>query len=148
MFGHTYGAEVWGTYEVSEWWRLDAGANWLRKDLHYEPGSSQIAGLAIAGDDPSYQLSLRSTMFFSSRGLFEMVLRQIGSLPDPASPAYAELDARLAWNVSPAVEVSIKGADLIHPHHLEFGTTVAPLQLGATGVETGRSFFVEARWRP
>jgi iron complex outermembrane recepter protein len=148
MFGHTYGAEVWGTYEVSEWWRLDAGANWLRKDLHYEPGSSQITGLAIAGDDPSYQLSLRSTMFFSSRGLFEMVLRQIGSLPDPASPAYAELDARLAWNVSPAVEVSIKGADLIHPHHLEFGTTVAPLQLGATGVETGRSFFVEARWRP
>ena len=38
-------------------------------------------------------------------------------------------------------------ADLIHPHHLEFGTTAAPLQLGATGVETGRSFFVAARWQ-
>jgi hypothetical protein len=37
---------------------------------------------------------------------------------------------------------------LIHPQHLEFGTTSAPLQLGATGVESGRAFFIEARWKP
>ena len=148
MLGDTYGVEAWGSYQVASWWRLDAGANWLHKNLRYEPGSSQIGGLSLAGDDPSYQASVRSTMFFAAKGLFNLALRQVGSLPDPASRAYTELDARLAWTVSPSVELSVKGSDLIHPHHLEFGTAVAPLQLGSTGVETGRAFFVEGRWRP
>ncbi len=148
MEGDTYGAEVWGSYQLLSWWRLNAGANWLHKNLHFEPGSSQLGGLALAGNDPSYQASLRSTMFLARNGLFELELRQIGSLPDPASPAYTELNARLAWTLSPSTELSIKGTDLIHPQHLEFGTTAAPLQLGATGVETGRAFFIEARWQP
>jgi iron complex outermembrane receptor protein len=148
MAGDTYGAEIWGNYEVTAWWRLNAGANWLHKNLRYEPGSSRLGGLAIAGNDPSYQASLRSTMLFARQGLFELDLRQVGALPNPANRAYAELDARLAWTVSPSVELSVKGSDLIHPHHLEFGTGPAPLQLGATGAETGRAFFIEVRWRP
>src|SRR4029077_11637059 len=36
MTGGTYGVEIWGSFEVSAWWRLDAGANWLHKNLHYE----------------------------------------------------------------------------------------------------------------
>jgi len=148
MEGDTYGLEIWGSYQVREWWRLDAGANWLHKNLRFEPGSSGLGGLGLAGDDPSYQASLRSTTIFSRNVLFNLDLRQIGSLPDPASPAYTELDARLAWTVSQSLELSVQGSDLIHPHHLEFGTTAAPLQLGATGVETGRSFFIAAHWRP
>ena len=148
MEGKTYGVEVWGSYQVSDWWRLDAGANWLHKNLRFEPASAQIAGVSIAGDDPSYQASLRSTMYFARHGLFYLDLRQIGSLPDPASPAYTELNARIAWDFSRSVEVSLQGSNLIHPRHLEFGTTTAPLQLGATGVESGRSFFVAARWKP
>ena len=57
------------------------------------------------------------------------------------------LDARIGWTVSPSLEISLTGSNLIHAHHLEFGTTAAPLQLGSTGVETGRSFFIESRWR-
>jgi len=147
MEGDTYGVELWGSCQVSDWWRLDAGANWLHRNLHFEPGSSGITGIGIAGNDPSYQASLRSTMIFARDVLFNLDLRQIGSLPDPASPAYTELAARLAWTASRSLELSLQGSDLIHPHHLEFGTTAAPLQLGATGVETGRSFFVAARWQ-
>ena len=87
-------------------------------------------------------------MFLAHNGLFELELRQIGSLPDPASPAYTELNARLAWTVLPSTELSVNGSNLIHPQHLEFGTTSAPLQLGATGVESGRAFFIEVRWKP
>jgi iron complex outermembrane receptor protein len=146
MEGETYGAEVWGTYQVRDGWRLDAGASWLRKNLRFKPGSAQIAGTAIAGDDPSYQASLSSTMFFARQGLFYLGLRQVGSLPDPASPAYTALDARLAWDLSPSLQLSLQGQNLIHSHHLEFGTAVAPLQLGATGVETGRSVFGRVTW--
>ena len=148
MAGETFGAEIWGSYQLLTWWRLDAGAQALRKELHFKPGSSRIGGLALAGNDPSYQASLRSSMLFASHGLFDLSVRQIGSLPDPASPAYTEVDARVAWSLVPSLELSLKGSNLIHPRHLEFGTAVAPLQLGSTGMETGRAWYLEVRWRP
>ena len=145
MAGDTYGLEVWGNYQVRDWWRLSAGANWLHEDLHFEPGSSGFGGTALAGDDPSYQVSLRSTMNIGSRWLLNMDLRRIGALPNPASPCYTELDAHLSWAVSRFTSVALTGSNLLHAHHLEFGTTAAPLQLGSTGVETGRSVFVDVR---
>ncbi len=154
MAGDTYGAEIWGQYAVNSWWRLAAGANSLHENLHFEPGSSELGpdgselgGIAIAGDDPSYQASIRSMMDLTHSWALYLDLRRIGALPDPASPAYTELDARIGWTVSPAAEVSLTGSNLLHPQHLEFGTTAEPLQLGASGVETGRSVFIDARWR-
>jgi iron complex outermembrane receptor protein len=147
MTGDTYGVEVWGNYQVSAWWRLTAGANWLHKNLHFEPGSSQLGGVALAGDDPTYQLSARSTMDLARNWVLNLDLRRVGALPSPASPAYTELDSRIGWNVSPSVELSLTGSNLLHPQHLEFGTAVSPIQLGPTGVETGRSFLAAAHWR-
>jgi iron complex outermembrane recepter protein len=149
MEGRTYGVEIWGSYQLLSWWRLDAGTDWLHENLHTEPGSaSQAIALALAGNDPSYQVSLRSSMLFASKGVFDLSVRQIGSLPKPASPAYTEVDARVAWSIVPSLELSLKGSNLIHPQHLEFGTTAAPLQLGSTGLETGRAWYLEVRWRP
>ncbi len=147
MDGDTYGVEIWGNYRVNAWWRLAAGANWLHKNLHFEPGSSAIGGVALAGNDPTHQVSVRSTMDLARDWVLDLDLRNIGTLPDPASPAYTELDARIGWTVSPSVDISLSGSNLLHPHHLEFGTTAAPLQLGSTGVEASRSLFIESRWR-
>jgi iron complex outermembrane recepter protein len=143
MAGNTYGVEIWGNYQVQDWWRLSAGANWLHENLHFQPGSSAIGGTALAGNDPSYQISLRSTMTLARKWLVNVDLRQIGALPDPASPSYTELNTHISWAVSQSVSLALTGSNLIHPHHLEFGTTTAPLQLGATGVEAGRSVFLE-----
>jgi iron complex outermembrane receptor protein len=147
MDGNTYGVELWGKYQIEDWWRLAVGFNWLHKNLHFEPGSSGIAGVAIAGDDPAYQFSLSSAMNLSHGVTFDLDLRNIGALPDPASPSYVELNARLAWAVSESIEISLVGSNLLHAHHLEFGSTTAPLQLGAVGVETERSFFINTRIR-
>jgi iron complex outermembrane receptor protein len=147
MSGDTDGVEVWGNYQVSEWWRMSAGGNWLHENLHFDPGSDDIGGIALAGDDPSYQVALRSTMSFAHDGLLYLDLRHIGALPSPASPAYTELNAHLSWAASRAITLALTGSNLLHPHHLEFGTTAAPLQLGSTGVETGRSLFFELRGR-
>ena len=143
MKGNTYGLEVWGNYQLKEWWRLSAGANWLHENLHFEPGSSGIGGIAIAGSDPSYQVSLRSNMTPTPNWQISVNLRQIGALPSPASPSYTELDAHVAWRASASVSIALTGSNLVHPHHLEFGTAAAPLQLGATGVETGRRVYLE-----
>jgi iron complex outermembrane receptor protein len=147
MAGNTHGIEAWGNYQMNEWWRLSAGGNWLHENLHYDPGSSALGGIALAGDDPSYQIALRSTMSFSRGWLLYLDLRHIGALPSPASPSYTELNAHLSWTVARAITIALTGSNLIHAHHLEFGTTAAPLQLGATGVESGRSVFLEVQTR-
>jgi iron complex outermembrane recepter protein len=79
--------------------------------------------------------------------VLNLELRRIGALPSPASPAYTELDSRIGWAVSASVEIALSGYNLLHPHHLEFGTAATPIQLGPTGVETGRSVLIESRWR-
>ena len=147
MSGDTDGLEAWGNYQMSEWWRMSAGGNWLHENLHFDPGSDNIGGIALAGDDPSYQIALRSTMTFARGWLLYLDLRHIGALPSPASPSYTELNAHVGWTVSHAITLALTGSNLIHPHHLEFGTTAAPLQLGATGVESGRSVFFEVQSR-
>jgi iron complex outermembrane receptor protein len=145
MSGDTDGLEAWGNYQVTEWWRMSAGGNWLHENLHFDPGSDNIGGIALAGDDPSYQVALRSTMTFAHEGLLYLDLRHIGALPSPASPSYTELNAHVSWAAWRAVTLALTGSNLLHPHHLEFGTTSAPLQLGSTGVESGRSVFFEVR---
>lgn len=145
MAGHTYGGEAWGNYRLTDWWHLTAGANWLHESLHLEPGATSLVGIALAGDDPTYQASVGSTIDLSREWLLNVNLRRIGALPNPASPAYTEADARIAWKVSRWAEVSLMGSNLLHPHHLEFGTAGTPIQLGPTGVESGRSFFLQGR---
>lgn len=145
MAGHTYGAEVWGNYRLTDWWHLTAGANWLHESLHLEPGATNLVGIALAGDDPTYQASVGSTIDLSREWLLNVNLRRIGALPNPASPAYTEADARVAWKVSRSAEISLTGSNLLHAHHLEFGTAATPIQLGPTGVESGRSFFLQGR---
>jgi iron complex outermembrane receptor protein len=81
-------------------------------------------------------------MTFAHDGLLYLDLRHIGALSSPASPSYTELNAHVGWTVSRAVTLALTGSNLLHPHHLEFGTTAAPLQLGSTGVESGRSIFL------
>jgi iron complex outermembrane recepter protein len=147
MEGETYGVEAWGAYQVADWWRLSAGANWMHKDLRFKPGSSRVGGIQIAGDDPAHQLSLRSEMQLGSKFRLDLDLRHVDDLPAPASPAYAELGARLRWAVNDTVEMVLTGSNLLHRRHLEFGSTGAAFQLGASGVETSRSVFLDTRWR-
>jgi iron complex outermembrane receptor protein len=145
MAGDTSGVEAWGTYRVNAWWRFTAGANWLHESLHFQPGASPIGGIALAGDDPSYQVSIGWAMDLVRNWQWSMNLRRIAALPDPASPAYTEVDTRIGWSILPTLEVSLAGFNLLHAHHLEFGTASTPIQLGATGVETGRSIFLQLR---
>jgi hypothetical protein len=71
----------------------------------------------------------------------------VGALPNPASPAYTELNGRLGWSVTKSVELSLSGFNLLHDHHPEFGATSAAIQLSGVGIQTRRSVSLAARWR-
>lgn len=145
--GEAYGVEVWGSLQATDWWRLSGGGFWMQRDLRFKPGSSGIGGVSIAGNDPAYQAQLRSTMQLGDRASLDLALRRVDDLPNPPSPAYTELDASLRWAVSRRLEIVVTGSNLLDEDHLEFGSSSASLQLGAVGARTGRSVFVDTRWR-
>jgi iron complex outermembrane receptor protein len=65
-------------------------------------------------------------------------VRQIGSLGEVGVPAYLEADIRLGWRVTPALELSLAGLNLVHDHHPETPTPPA--------MEIPRSVYAGLRW--
>jgi iron complex outermembrane receptor protein len=137
MRGDTYGIDAWGNWQISDWWRISPGVTWVRERLEFKPGASQLLGVAQAGDDPSSHATLASSMNLTRRLNFDASLRYVGALPSPALPAYTQVDARLGWQVTNAIEVSLRGANLLHPAHFELPATA--------GEQITRSVFAEAR---
>jgi len=139
MEGSTYGVEAWADFAVSSRWRISAGASTLHKDLRLKPGSRDVFGIAYAGNDPDYQAQLRTSVDLTRTLQFDAGLRAVAELANPAVPGYVEADARIAWRVSDATEVSVSGGNLLNDHHLEFVNGAIPRR------EVRRTVFVALR---
>jgi iron complex outermembrane receptor protein len=138
MFGDTLGVTAWGNLQIADWWRLSPSFSLLRKNLRFDPGASGLLGVAQAGDDPASQAALTSSMDLNARLTFDVSLRHVASLPDPALPSYNNLGARLGWQASRALEISLSATNIIHAYHLEYP---AP-----AGEQIGRSVMLGVRW--
>lgn len=140
MRGHTVGVELWGNYQVTEVWRLSAGFNALRERFGFEDGSHDVTGVQAAGNDPTRQFQLRSSLNLPHGLEFDAAVRAVSALPNPAVPGYLTMDARLGWHVDKSLELSVAGANLLGRGHPEFGA--APLRS-----EVERSVFVNLLWK-
>ena len=137
MHGDTWGVEAWGDYQAAPWWRLSAGFNLLYERLSFRPGASGILGVSQAGDDPPHQAFLRSSVNLGRRVTWEADLRYVGALPNPAVPAYGELNTSLGWAINDRVKLTVSGLNLLHDRHQE---------LPAPANAVPRSFFASLRW--
>jgi iron complex outermembrane receptor protein len=142
MSGEAYGVEAWGSYSVTDWWRVNAGLNWQDKDLQIDPGSADVFGVQFAGNDPALQLNLRSLMDFGERVQFDVTSRYVSELESPAVDSYVAVDARIGLRLTDHFELSIAGYNLLDEDgRIEFiNPSLAP-------IETSRSLFISARWR-
>lgn len=141
MSGDTYGIEAWGSYSLTDWWRLNAGLNWQQKDLQIDPGSADVMGVDFAGNDPELQLQMRSLMDIGERSQLDLTARYVSELPDPQVDSYVAIDARVGFRVNDHVEISLTGYNLLDDGRTEFINPSLP------PIEVSRSLFVSARWR-
>jgi iron complex outermembrane recepter protein len=139
MQGHTFGMEMWASWQVKDWWRLSPSFTWLRERLAFKAGASGLLGVSQAADDPSSHAALTSSMDLSRHLSIDATLRYVGALPDPALRSYYEADLRVGWQVSRDWDLSVSGLNLIHKEHLEF----AP----PNGEYITRSVLAESRWK-
>lgn len=141
MEGETYGVEAWGAFALSDWWRLNWGASWLEKDLALKHDSVDIFGVEFAGNDPRYQVTLRSLMDIGARTDLDVSMRAIDELTDPAVPGYVAVDARVNYQLTDNLDLAISGYNLFDDDHVEFINPSLPAN------SVLRSFSISARWR-
>ena len=148
--GDTYGAELSASYQILQWWRLHLGYDLLRESIHVRPGATDATGASNETADPQQQVMLRSSMDLPRGITFDAALRWVdtvwinngptGGAVVGTVPGYFGLDARLAWKVSPRLELSVTGQNLLHEYHPEYGFP------SATREEIARSVFARLTW--
>jgi iron complex outermembrane receptor protein len=137
----TWGAELKLSAQAASWWRLHAGYAYFAKSLRLDRESLDPTGGTNEGDDPRSRFLLRSLMDLPGRVELDGTLRYVARLPAPVVPAYTELDLRLGWRPTDALELSLAGQNLLHARHPEFGAP-SPLRQ-----EVQRNVYGKVTWR-
>jgi iron complex outermembrane receptor protein len=141
MEGETHGIEAWATYTATDWWRVTAGVSALAKDLRLKPGSHDLLnGVKAAGNDPDHSFSLRSSITLPAGFELDAGVRTVTSLPNPAVPAYAAVDARLGWRIAGHWDLSLTATNALDNVHPEFGALPNRAQFG-------RAVYFSVGWR-
>jgi iron complex outermembrane recepter protein len=141
--GQTYGIEFTSDYQMLEWWRLHAGYDYLWESIWTAPGQLDLSHDLAETADPPNQVFLRSSMDLPGKTELDAAFRWIdtvhngslGATVPGIIPAYAELDLRLGWHITPELEVSAVGQNLLQNEHVEAGVP------GTTQEEIARSVY-------
>jgi iron complex outermembrane recepter protein len=122
--GQSHGLELGINLQPVRRWRTHVGYTWLNTSIERSPGSRDVSGGVSEANDPGYLLGIRSSLDLPRNLELDVVLRAVGALPNPPVPAYGEMNIRLGWRASPALDVWVAAQDLLHDHHPEFGPTL------------------------
>jgi iron complex outermembrane receptor protein len=120
MAGQARGLEAWGNVQMTQAWRLSAGATLLHEEFALKPGSRDQGSLMTTGRDPACTAQLRSSHAIDAARELELAVRRNGALGLPNVPAYWAVDARFGWRFAPGMELSVIGTNL-NGGHAEYG---------------------------
>jgi len=112
----TRGVELALSYVPLDWWQLYAGYTYLK----IEGDDFSTLPMSFGEDAPEHQLSLRSNMSITRAGQLDLWLRYVDELKIQQVASYVTLDARLAWQITSAIQVALIGRNLLESSHLEF----------------------------
>lgn len=141
----SYGAELTADYAVTSYWRWRLAYTAIGMD----EGSPSLGAidprLRFQQSQPVHTLSLRSSADLRDDLEFDLWLRYAGSVNPTGTPipAYVTLDARIGWQATPNLELSVVGRNLLDSQHPEFASDFyMPYQS-----EVERSVYVKAALR-
>ncbi len=132
--GESWGIELAADWQILPAWRLQGAYTFLETAIHRASGDAEAAGLT-KGSNPRNQFSLRSVLDMGRNLESDIWFRYVDRLSDSEVDAYVSLDARLAWRMTPHIEVAVTGQNLLEPNHAEFSS-----------LKVERSFHVRLQW--
>ena len=91
---------------------------------------------------PQHQLQARSSLDLTPRMSFDTLAFYVGELRYLGIPAYVRLDANLIYKITPQLEFSIGGRNLLDDRHPEFRA-----EDHVRSTEVRRSAWLRLTWR-
>ena len=145
MNGASYGVELAARWQALEWWNIKGSYSYMDLQLHTESDSNDtITENGFEDDIPNHQFSIRSMMDLPGNLELDSWIRYVDSVPSLNVDSYVTLDARLGWNMTEKIELSIVGRNLLEKRHKEYGPS-SLIDTQVTGVE--RSVYGSITWR-
>jgi iron complex outermembrane receptor protein len=123
--GESFGAELTAAYVLTSRWRVRAGYTELRVHIWPNPGSTDTSRGLTESQAPDRQFFVHSSVELPAHLWLDVGLRAIGEIARRQVPAYSELHARLSWQPTPKLDLSVVGQNLLHRRHTEFGAPAA-----------------------
>jgi iron complex outermembrane receptor protein len=129
--GTTQGIETQINFSPLPTWRLVTNYSYL--DMRLDPhGMDLNRGAFLAGSTPRHQFGLRSLCDLPADFQFDVQFRYVSAIrhiPEIVNGDgigdYAEMDMRIAKQLTKQLELSLVGQNLLHDHHVEFGAPAA-----------------------
>ena len=134
--GESFGAELTAAYVLTSRWRVRAGYTELRVHVWPNPGSTDTSRGLTESQVPDRQFFLHSSVDLPAHVRLDAGLRAIGDIAKQRVPSYSELNARLTWQPTAQLGLSVVGQNLLHDRHAEFGApaTRRELERGVYGL--------------
>ena len=135
----SYGIELTGNYAINDCWRLSGNYSFQRVELQHALSSRD------ADATPKHQAYLWLSGDIRCDVQFDLMLRYVDaiSFEGVPIPSYLEMDARLGWQATDQLELSLVGRNLLDNHHPEF---IGDPFTGDIGTEVERSAYGVATW--
>lgn len=124
--GHVYGFESAAIWTTSPSHKLMGSYTFTEMDLNVRAGSNYNLDGSEASL-PKHQFSLRSYWNVAPKVQFDNMLYYTDNLGS-AVDAYLRYDARLSYQLTPGMDVSVTGYNLLDDSHPEF-TSLAPAEI-------------------
>lgn len=140
LAGRTSGFELSFVWEAAEEWRLSGTYTYLDMSLTANGATRAVSG---AGDVPSHQATLLSSLDFVRRGEWELMTQYVDELPGLGVASYFRVDSRWAWHASDSIELSLVVRNALDRRHAEFVSMVAGTLVRT---EIGRSVYGKLSW--
>lgn len=138
--GNTDGFEIAPDFKIFSWWQIRSSYSYINLDLSNEPGNADTSTVALyEGLSPHNQVEFRSLLTLPKRVEFDTAYRYVSALPAQSVRSYETVDAHIGWHFSESYGLSLDGANLLQPHHTEFGGLG-----GVTAIR--RSIYGEITW--
>jgi iron complex outermembrane receptor protein len=140
--GTTKGFELSPDWKPVNGWELRASYSYLDMELENKPGSNDPTSVGgYEGSSPRHQVAIQSFVNLPKKLEFDQTYRYVSALPAQTVASYQTMDTRFGWHITPGLELSVGGQNLLQPHYSQYG--------GDPGgpVEVKRSVYAKLIWR-
>lgn len=146
MTARSHGAEAVLDWRALDRWRLQGSYSYLDVDTMHPDRDSNLAissqASRYAGSSPRHQITLRSLFDLSEKVQTDFAIRYVDRIQHYGVAAYTAFDARIGWQASNNLDLSLIGRNLFDSYHQEFGT-----ELYFPAAQVRRSVFLRAQYR-